>query len=274
MEGFHLLWTSWLKPTQLRGLGCSQVCVTVTRDPSFHVDPRKVIHEMQIGGGSMMLHESQGAMIHHDIIEIIEVFKILLDMLVVGGGRDRSVRCSHKGLQKSLQNRQPFGDSMVHHDTLRSILCSILVALFLTNKSGDDDESPWAGWFFCWTYIHHAPQTFDNVSLVLRNWMRCFEVVWKMVLFLGIWHNWKGELSFKDLLMIMVRLSMFVQDKLALIHATGQAALKPNYIAIQSHSMSFNHVHSYCCIFWCIRWTYQCMYILHNHIHIHLLWLQ
>lgn len=42
----------------------------------------------------MMLHESQGAMIHHDIIEIIEVFKILLDMLVVGGGRDRSVRCT------------------------------------------------------------------------------------------------------------------------------------------------------------------------------------
>ena len=89
-----------VKPTQLRGLGYSQVCVTVTRDPSFHVDPRKVIHGMQIAGGSMMLHESQGAMIHHDIIEIIEVFKILLDMLVVGGGRDRSVRCSHNGLQK------------------------------------------------------------------------------------------------------------------------------------------------------------------------------
>ena len=28
--------------------------------------------------------------------------------------------------------------------TCASILCSILVALFLTNKSGDDDESPWA----------------------------------------------------------------------------------------------------------------------------------
>ena len=83
-----------VKPTRLRGLGYSQVCVTVTRDPSFHVDPRKVIHGMQIAGGSMMLHESQGAMIHHDIIEMIEVFKILLDMLVVGGGRDRSVRCT------------------------------------------------------------------------------------------------------------------------------------------------------------------------------------
>lgn len=134
-----------VKPTQLRGLGYSQVCVTVTRDPSFHVDPRKVIHGMQIAGGSMMLHESQGAMIHHDIIEIIEVFKILLHMLVTRWWKGLIRKVYHKGLQKSLQNRQPFGDSMVHHDTLRSILCSILVALFLTNKSGDDDESPWAG---------------------------------------------------------------------------------------------------------------------------------
>mmetsp|Transcript_4593 Transcript_4593/g.5726 ORF Transcript_4593/g.5726 Transcript_4593/m.5726 type:complete len:106 (+) Transcript_4593:100-417(+) len=30
--------------------------------------------------------------------------------------------------------------------TCASIMCSILVALFLTNKSGDDDADPWENW--------------------------------------------------------------------------------------------------------------------------------
>mmetsp|Transcript_1440 Transcript_1440/g.1515 ORF Transcript_1440/g.1515 Transcript_1440/m.1515 type:complete len:109 (+) Transcript_1440:123-449(+) len=30
--------------------------------------------------------------------------------------------------------------------TCASIMCSILVALFLTNKSGDDDADPWEQW--------------------------------------------------------------------------------------------------------------------------------
>ena len=30
-------------------------------------------------------------------------------------------------------------------DVLRSILCSLLVALFLTNKGGGDDDDPWEG---------------------------------------------------------------------------------------------------------------------------------